>query len=230
MKEYRDKEIKNLIYLLFFLFLIWCTPALTNIQTTDGQSKYAALSAIVESTVISAILSCASVLFDCILSSNLKDKLVGLFFIPRAGETIFSKIKAGKVKDDRFRQSDAVSLYADIIQSLPSDKTERRELENITWYRIYQKYQEKGQVSQSQRDYLMCRDLYVETLVFLLIYILSLYTFPSTVILSMRFIKTLFVLAVAFNICTHLKMKRFVTTVIAVDVAKRLNEKESVST
>lgn len=230
MKEYRDKEIKNLMFLLLFLFLIWCTPVLDDIQIIDSQSKYSALSAILESAVISAVLSCATVLCDCLISSALKDKLVGLFFIPRAGETIFSKLKSGQVTDSRFRTSDAAYFYADIIQSLPSSKKERRRAENTTWYRIYQKYQENGQVSQSQRDYLMCRDLYIETLAFLAVYILSLCIFPSVVIFSTKFLIILLFLAISFNACTHLKMKRFVTTVIAVDIAKRLNDKESVST
>ena len=41
MKDYRDKEMKNLIYMLFFLFLIWCTPILEHINDTEDKSKYA---------------------------------------------------------------------------------------------------------------------------------------------------------------------------------------------
>lgn len=35
MKDYRDKEMKNLIYMLFFLFLIWCTPILEHINDSS---------------------------------------------------------------------------------------------------------------------------------------------------------------------------------------------------
>lgn len=164
MKDYRDKEIKCLLYVLFFMFLIWCTPILNRIQTDGSQSKYAVLSSILEATIISAVLSCGSVICDCIISSNLKDNLVGLFFIPRAGETVFSRIASGQLHDSRFCTSDATTLYAGIIQLRPSQKKERYEFENSNWYCIYQKYQEKGQVYQSQRDYLMCRDLYSQTL------------------------------------------------------------------
>lgn len=41
MKDYRDKEMKNLIYMLFFLFLIWCTPILEHINDTEEKSKNA---------------------------------------------------------------------------------------------------------------------------------------------------------------------------------------------
>lgn len=227
MKDYRDKELKNLMYLLFFLFLIWCTPVLSDIPTLADQNRYVALSSMLESAIISAVLSCATVICDSIVSSGLKDKLVGLFFIPRAGETVFSRIASGELSDPRFRASDAASLYANIIESRPSATVERYEFENSNWYRIYLKYQERGQVKQSQRDYLMCRDLYTQTLSFGVVYILSIRMFPTAVVYSPKFIVLLCALAIAFNICTHLKMNRFVNTVIAIDVSEYLNKRET---
>lgn len=229
MKDYRDKEMKNLMYILFFLFLIWCTPVLEHIKATEEQSNYGVLASLLESAVISGILTCATLLCDCLVSSSLKDKLVGLFFIPRAGEMIFSRIRSRKLKDDRFQISDAATVYANIIQQLPAEKEIRRRYENKNWYWIYQKYQEKGQVSQCQKDYLMCRDLYIEVLTFLSMYILSLIFFRSTVVFSKKFIALIVLLAAAFNYCTHLKMNRFVNTVIAVDLANRAKEKTSTS-
>lgn len=227
MKDYRDKELKNLMYLLFFLFLIWCTSVLSDIPTLADQNRYVALSSMLESAIISAVLSCATVICDSIVSSGLKDKLVGLFFIPRAGETVFSRIASGKLSDPRFRTSDAASLYANIIELRPSATVERYEFENSNWYRIYLKYQEKGQVKQSQRDYLMCRDLYTQTLSFGVVYVLSIRVFPTVVVCSPKFIVLLCALAIAFNICTHLKMNRFVNTVIAIDVSEYLNKRET---
>lgn len=229
MKDYRDKEMKNLMYILFFLFLIWCTPILEHIKATEEQSNYGVLASALESAVISGILSCATLLCDCLVSSSLKDKLVGLFFIPRAGEMVFSRIRSHKLKDDRFQISDAATVYADIIQQLPADKESCRRYENKHWYGIYQKYQEKGQVNQCQKDYLMCRDLYIEVLSFLAMYVLSLRIFPSTVVFSKKFVALSVLLAIAFNYCTHLKMNRFVNTVIAVDLANRTEEKMSTS-
>ena len=108
MKEYRDKELKNLMFLLLFLFLIWCTPIFNDIDINTSYDKYHILLNTVESALVSATLSCATVLFDCLISPNLKDKLVGLFFIPRSGETIFSNLREGKIKDPRFFTVDAV--------------------------------------------------------------------------------------------------------------------------
>lgn len=220
MKDYRDKEMKNLMFILFFLFLIYCTPILEYIKSTEDKSNYSILVTALESTVISGILSSATLLCDCLISSGLKDKLVGLFFIPRAGETVFSRINSCELKDDRFQVSDAAIKYESIILNLPTDKKSRRICENKNWYKIYQKYQEKGQISQGQKDYLMCRDLYIEVISFLLMYIFSLFIFPSIVVFSKKYVVLLILLASAFNICTHLKMNRFVNTVIAVDMAK----------
>lgn len=226
MKKYRDKEMKNLMFLLLFLFLIWCTPIFNDIDVDQG--KYHILLNAMKSLLISATLSSATILFDCLVSSDLKDALVGLFFIPRSGETIFSDIKDGKIKDKRFLTSDAVSSYTDVIQSLPSNQAERRRVENAAWYKLYQRYQEKGQVIQCQRDYLMCRDLYIETLAFLVVYLLAICVFPSVIFPSCKFFMTSIALSIAFNICTHLKMKRFVTTVIAVDIANQQKDKKPV--
>jgi len=227
MKDHRDKEMKNLMYILFFLFLMWCTPILEHIECTEGQSNYIILVAVLESTVISGILSSATLLCDCLVSNRLKDKLVGLFFMPRAGETVFSRIKTHQLKDDRFQISDAIATYTDIIQQIPTDKKKSRNFENKNWYEIYQKHQENGPVSQCQKDYLMCRDLYVEVISFLIMYILSLFIFPSIVVFSRKFVILLILFAAAFNYCTHLKMNRFVNTTIAVDMSNRSAENTS---
>ena len=224
MKDYREKEMKNLMFVLFFLLLILCTPVLDYIKAAEDQSKYSVLSTILESAIISSVLSNAVLLLDCLIGSRGKDNLVGLFFITRSGETVFTKIKTGKLKDDRFALSDATKLYQEIIEQLPKDRREKHKFENKHWYSIYLNHQEMGQVSQSQRDYLMCRDLYIETLAFLLLYFLAILVFPNVITLSWRFVLVLVVLICAFNWCTHLKMKRFVYTVIAVDVSARKTE------
>ena len=224
MKDYRNQEMKNLSLMLCFLFLIWCTPALSFSMATEEQSRYEAISFLLESVLISAVLSSATLLWDCLIGSKLKDKLVGLGFIPRPGETIFTRIKENKLSDDRFQLYDAASLYSDIICNLPNNKKDRQKFENKMWYKIYLKYQEKGQVQQTQRDYLMCRDLYIETLGFAFFYLISPVVFSSVVVFSNKFLMVLFVLAVVLNICTHLKMNRFANTVLAVDIG---NHKES---
>jgi len=86
---------------------------------------------------------------------------------------------------------------------------------------IYQIYQEKGQVKQSQRDYLLCRDIFCITIEFLVLYIISLFLFKGTIHYSLKFIFVLLGIAIMSNISTHIKMNRFVNTVIAIDIANK---------
>lgn len=226
MKEYRDKELKYLLYLLVFLFLIWCTPLMQIDVMTKESGIYKTISELIGSVLVSGTLSLSVFLFDCLIDSKIKDKLVGLFFIPRSGETIFERIKYSKFKDDRFLIKDAQVKYKDILKNLPNcrklkckRRKEYRKLQNSIWYKIYQKHQEKGQVYQSHKDYLLCRDIFVETLFFLLVYIISIFLFTDFILFSKKFLIILVFIIIVSNIATHIKMNRFVNTVIAVDVA-----------
>lgn len=220
MKEYRNKEMKTLMVIFFFLCLLLCTPILEKADFTSNEPPYFKLLAIIESSIISGLLSMATFLSDSLISSRLKDALVGLFIIPKSGETVFSDLKADKISDDRFQNTDAALKYAEIIRDLPQDKKKRKKFENSSWYKIYIKYQEQPQVFQGQKDYLMCRDFYVETIMFYIFYLVSLVFFPKLFTFSWKFTLLLIIIAFLFCISTHNKMKRFVYTVIALDLAK----------
>ncbi len=217
MKDYRDKELKYLMIILILLFVVLCTP-IKELNITDIE-LHKSLTTIFSSIVVSSILSLSTFICDCLISTNTKNKLVGLFFIPKAGETIFSRINKYSVKDDRFLNSEAKAKYEEIISNIPQNKKERYEYENSNWYKIYKKYQEKGQVSQSQKDYLTCRDLFIETILFLVLYFLSLIFYSEFVVFSSKYLLIIILIAVFTNVSTHVKMHRFVNTVIALDVA-----------
>lgn len=217
MKDYREKELKYLMVILVLLFIFLCTP-FKELSVTDIE-LHKTLTTIFSSIAVSSLLSLATFICDCLLSTNLKNKLVGLFCIPKAGETIFTRLNKCSVKDDRFLNSEAKTKYKEIISNIPQNKKERYEYENSNWYKIYKKYQDKGQVSQSQKDYLTCRDLFIETIVFLVLYFLSLIIYGEFVTFSFKFLVIIILSAVVTNISTHIKMNRFVNTVIALDVA-----------
>lgn len=226
MKEYRDKELKYLLCLLVFLLLIWCTPFMKIVTATEESNIYQTIAELVGSTLVSGVLSLSVFLFDCLVDSKIKDRLVGLFFISRSGETIFERIKYNKVKDDRFLIEEAQIKYRDILSELPnlsklkySKRKGYRKLQNSRWYKIYQRHQEKGQISQSQKDYLLCRDIFIEALFFLLLYIVSIFLFTDFIVFSNKFFIVLVFIVIVANIATHVKMNRFVNTVIAVDIS-----------
>lgn len=219
MKDYREKELKYLMIIFILLFVVLCTP-IRELDITDIE-LHQALTTIFSSIVVSSVLSLATFICDCLLTTNLKDKMVGLLFIPKAGETIFTRINKSSVKDNRFLNSEAKIKYKEIISNIPKDKKDRYEYENSNWYKIYKIYQDKGQVSQSQKDYLTCRDLFIETIVFLVLYFLSLIFYGAFVTFSFKFLLIIILTAVVTNISTHVKMNRFVNTVIALDVAEK---------
>lgn len=222
MKDYRSKEMKTLLLAYFLLFLLWCTPIFSQIPETT-ENNYKTIISIMEGVTISGVLSLITFLGDSLISSNLKDKLVGLFFIPRSGQTIFSRISNKAVNDDRFLISDAISRYSGIIENRPSQKKNKFYYENSNWYKIYSEYKKEEAIMQAQTDYLLCRDLYIETIEFLVLYTSSLFLFNGTVLFSWRFILALLVMAIITNISTHIKMNRFVNTAIAIDLSKTQN-------
>ena len=222
MKDYRSKEMKSLLLAYFLLFLLWGTPIFSQIPETT-ENNYKTIISIMEGVTISGVLSLITFLGDSLISSNLKDELVGLFFIPRSGQTIFSRISNKAVNDDRFLISDAISRYSGIIENRPSQKKNKFYYENSNWYKIYSEYKKEEAIMQAQTDYLLCRDLYIETIEFLVLYTSSLFLFNGTVLFSWRFILALLVMAIITNISTHIKMNRFVNTAIAIDLSKTQN-------
>lgn len=222
MKDYRDKEMKNLLLILAFLFLFWCTPFPSPefMKSYPDESNYMILSNALESIIISSIISSATILGDCLVPSRWKNFLTNLWF-PQPGGTIFSRIKNGKISDTRFQISKAQKVYSEVIQSLPSDSKDKTSFENQIWYKIYDKYHDRENVKQCQHDYLMCRDLCTETALFLVLYLFSILIFPTIILCSKKFICALIILTLLFIFCTRHKMHRFVNTVIAIDIANQ---------
>ena len=143
----------------------------------------------------------------------------------KPGETIFSDINNNKVKDDRFSKNEAKIKYKSIIENIPKDKS--CEYENSNWYRIYQKHKDDGAIKQTQKDSLVCRDLFVQTLLFIPSYLLLLMI--DGVTFSWKFLVLLILFVVLTNIAARNKRRRFVLTVISVDVSKyqkNLDEEE----
>ena len=196
------------------LFLYWCVD-ISNISINSLGYIFTAI----EGVLISGVLSLFVFIGDSLFSSDLKDHLVGLLFIPRPGNTIFTRIKEKRIKDSRFTIPEAIEKYTDIIQNLPNEKIDRYHYENSQWYKIYSKYTEKGSIKQAQKDYLLCRDLFIETILFVILYIIAVFVFTDRITFSVQFTTMLIFMAVITNIAAHIKMNRFVNNVIATDIA-----------
>ncbi len=216
MKDYREAELVYYAKLMAVLFFLMCTPvfhgfvqddlSLENLVTIGGYA------------LVTYSMTLVTKLFDGIISSSFKE----IFLIKKLpGLTVFTRIKNGKIKDKRFTAEEARSVYHEHISTTVLPKEKQWEYENATWYKIYQGHQEKGAVSQTQKDYLMFRDLYVQSLCLIVLYLCLVHFLCDFVEFSSQYLMIQVVFAVLFLFSTHSKANRFVNTVIAVDIAKR---------
>lgn len=113
MKDYREKEMKQLLGVLLLLCIYYCTPVFKIISKSS--SFFNEFVSMVKYIISLGVISLCVFLFDCLITSEMKNKLVGLFCIPMAGEVIFTKIFENKIKDKRFTYKEARKRYDDII-------------------------------------------------------------------------------------------------------------------
>lgn len=212
MKNYRDNELKCLLIVLSALILLFGTDLLSS------EAISSEIITIAGNILFTSVLSLSAFLIDCSIGTQSKNKLVGLFFIKLPGEKIFSRIKNNKIKDERFLSSDAKDMYLSIIENIPDDD-KKYKYENAKWYSIYKKYEGDGAIAQSQRDYLACRDMFVTTISFTVLYIIVC-PISELIVFSWKLLLILCVILALSNTATHIKMNRFVNTVIATDIAK----------
>lgn len=113
MKEYRQKEMKYLVVVYSLLLLLLCTKVFDKISITQI-NEYDRVFSVFEEIMVSSVLYMLVLIGDAVISANLKDKLIGLFFIPRAGCNVFSKIKRNIISDMRIDNTSAIKRYRSI--------------------------------------------------------------------------------------------------------------------
>lgn len=219
LKEYRNNEMKWLAVLYAGLYLYFCTD-FVNILSNYNNSEISLVSKIFESVFITGIIPIIVYIFDSFISSNGKNWLLGSYIIKPYGYTVFSKIASGKFNDERVSCATAKAKYGKIISNIPHDKKLRFKYENEKWNQLYAEVEANSAVIQTQRDWLVCRDMYVETILFTIFYLVSILIF-SSISFSIELLLILITMIIILNICTHNKMKRFVYTVIVKDITTK---------
>lgn len=218
LKDYREKELK--MYAIVNIIVILLLLGVFKVEELQNNS-YELISKIFTSSIMLAGIYIFSFLSDSLFSSGLKRKLLyfdgHLFkewgFMP--GEHIFSLIKNNN-QDLRFTTTQALNAYQKIYIGIPQDEDKRRKYENSCWFKIYGKYRDDPMIFFSNRDSLLCRDLYISTISMLFAYV-----FLSVIVgmvLNWHVILYLVVMIGITNICAHIKAKRFVFNVIARDL------------
>lgn len=224
IKDYREKELK--LYIIANVLLILATSNIISYnQSTESIEYFKTIIEILNISLISGFISIIAFLSDSIYSNGMKSKLVNIFgLIKQPGEKVFSDIFKG-CKDIRIEKNDALNSYGNIksrIDELEGKSKEKRKYENSQWYKIYHKYRNEEMIFVSNRDYLLCRDIFISTVSIMILYISFTLIFKIIKFSSIYFI-CLLVLLVISNISCHLKAKRMVFNVIAYDLSERDN-------
>ena len=121
-----------------------------------------------------------------------------------------------KVTDDRFTKESILEKYNEIYVNMPSDKKDREKYENAQWYKIYQKHKNDSKILTSNRDFLLCRDIVILTLMLFISY--CIFSMLKVVDFSCEVIFILFLELVVSDIAMRGKGKRLAYNVISEDV------------
>ena len=209
MKQY---VIANaLVFLLVHEFI--------NFTDTENIKLVQGIVSLLGTTLLASIIYIFTILVDSVIDDKIKNRLVNLYFMKLPGEYIFTEIK-NKNKDIRFTTDMALQKYSHIYSEIPENLNERKKYENSQWYKIYNLYREIPMVFMSNRNYLLMRDMYVSTLVIVVLYFISCFFFRWLTYEKLYIIYLLGILIIT-NVATHIKAKRFVYNVIALDIFKK---------
>ena len=216
LKDYRDKELPLYIIANILVFLI--VHQFISIDASDVPNTVVILSQLFISTVLSAIAFSFILVVECLFTSNFKDKLLflfGLFKMP--GSTIFTRIKNNN-RDRRFSYQSVKEKHPDIYDNLPIEKKTKQQYENEKWYAIYSQHRDISMIHNSQRDWLLYRDIYISTLVMIILYIIT--TVIRFVEFNFLYLLFLLIMAIVINFGANRKAARFAYNVIAYDASK----------
>lgn len=216
LKDYRENELKQYVVANALVFLL--VHGFINFANTENIKLVQEIVSLFGTTLLASIIYIFTILFDSVIDDKIKNKIVNLFFMKLPGEYIFTEIK-NKNKDVRFTTDMALQKYFHIYSAIPINSDERKKYENSQWYKIYNKYREAPMVLMSNRNYLLMRDMYVSTMVILVLYFIACFFF-KWIIYEKLFIIYLLGILIITNVATHIKAKRFVYNVIALDILK----------
>lgn len=219
LKEYRDNELKWFL-LANILIMIICSDVFSFGDTID--SWVTGISSILNVTVFSSAIYILTFVFDSVVPSKLKVKLV-FWWKTQPSYSIFSDMER-KFEDNRFTLDDAKKEYAkiyEIIKNKPKDYDQ-----TPFWYEIYNCHRDNTIVFGSNRDYLLLRDMHAQTIMLLLAYIL-LSHMSDIITFSWVYFSYLVFMTLALNIAARVQGKRLMYNVLSIDINHKKLTKHS---
>lgn len=217
VKDYINNELNKFVLanIIVVLFLAGQLDFLTDTKSVSVFGISLANIGIVASPMYAYIF-----VLNYAYSPEVKDKIV-FWWGCMPGYTIFTDIRQGRINDPRFTRETIVDKYKDtykkIEQYVYDGKFDKAHLyENKTWYDIYQKYKEKGAVSDALRGQLLCRDMCVATFSMMLMLLFAWLLGYGYIFNYKCLIFLLFVYGIS-NVAARFRARRLVLNVIALD-------------
>ena len=233
MKSYRKEELRN--YAIGnVLFIIVLSGLFDSLFKNDLKNSFDLIHMLFESAILSSILYIYIFVIDSMIPASIKD-VVSFIPIKKPGTVVFSYIRSKKTgyKDDRFSWNEIENKYKDIYKeidkkerkiSCESDKKRIKELkkelrtfENTKWFDIYRNHAADEAISNTQKDFLLNRDMNILTISILIFYLLI-----SLLTNLLPFQWSIIILIIAEFLATSIAVKskaiRFVLTVISRDI------------
>lgn len=217
LKEYRDNELKWFL-LANILIMILCSDVFTFGNTIEAWVT--GISSILNVTVFSSAIYILTFVFDSVVPSRLKVKLVFLWK-KQPSCTIFSDMER-KFEDNRFTLDEAKKEYAEIYKII---KNKPKSFDQTPyWYEIYNRHRDNTIVFGSNRDYLLLRDMHAQTIMLLLAYVF-LSHMSDIITFSLVYFSYLAFITLALNIAARVQGKRLMYNVFSIDINyKKLTE------
>lgn len=170
IKDYRNNELKNYV-IGNILLVLYFSGMFSKIFSEDINGNLNIWSIVIESALISSIIYIYVFLLDSMIPGDTKQKIAYFHIGKLPGYTIFTKMKQS-VRDNRFTQSDVMKKYNQIYANMPTDRKEREKYENAQWYKLYKDCKNESKILTANRDFLLCRDITIITLMLLIIYLI----------------------------------------------------------
>lgn len=136
------------------------------------------------------------------------------------GETVFLDLSK-TCSDIRFTSKDFEKKYQAIIDEVRDANTHNVNInlfQNKKWYNIYSEHRSEKMILISNREFLLCRDMYIITIVSLIIYCVFSLLLRHEGLFLIEYLVYLISMSVITNLSSRQKAKRLVYNVIAVDL------------
>lgn len=219
-KSYRNNELKYYVFanVVVWFFLrngdgIW-------LRIIEEISYLENINKILELSLVSVVTYIIIFVFDSLIPGNVKWKMA-YWILPEPSEIVFEDLRK-KDNDERFTyeqlQKKCRKIYKNIDEC--ADEKKKYRVSKNKWYSLYLKYEKEDKIKSSKRDYIITRDLYISTIVILMI-CLVMYLKFSTNLIPNSFLCIVLLEMILLKIAVRLRGIRLCRNVLALHVVKK---------